>query len=145
MTAYADTGFVASLFLVERTSRIADRTIEAVRDPLPPIPLAQLELRNTFNLAIVRKRITATERDALWHRFEAQIRNGAFLPVQVSAADLYAQARELSDRHTPVHATRTLELLHVAAALLLESSTFLSFDERQQRRVAAAEGLRVRP
>jgi hypothetical protein len=144
MTAYADTGFVASLFLVERTSEMADKTIGAVRSPLPLIPLAQLELRNTFNLAIVRKRITRTERDALWHRFEAQVRTGAFQPVHVSVADLYAQARELSDRHTPVHATRTLDLLHVAAALLLESSTFLSFDERQ-RRVASAEGLLVKP
>jgi hypothetical protein len=35
-------------------------------------------------------------------------------------------------------------LLHLAAALLLESKTFFSFDDRQ-RKAAAGEGLKVKP
>jgi len=34
--------------------------------------------------------------------------------------------------------------MHVAAALLLKAEMFLSFDERQ-RKVAKAEGLKVKP
>ena len=40
--------------------------------------------------------------------------------------------------------TRSLDLMHVAAAMLLEATAFLSFDHRQ-RKAAAAEGLGVFP
>jgi hypothetical protein len=40
--------------------------------------------------------------------------------------------------------TRSLDLMHVAAAMLLEATAFLSFDDRQ-RKAAAAEGLGVFP
>jgi predicted nucleic acid-binding protein len=40
--------------------------------------------------------------------------------------------------------TRSLDLLHVAAALALEAKVFLSFDDRQ-RKAAASEGLQVKP
>jgi len=50
----------------------------------------------------------------------------------------------LSTRHTPTLGTRTLDLLHVAAALELGCTDFLSFDNRQ-RQAAQAEGLNVLP
>ena len=40
--------------------------------------------------------------------------------------------------------TRTLDALHVAAALLLEAKTLASFDDRQ-RRLAASVGLQLLP
>jgi hypothetical protein len=40
--------------------------------------------------------------------------------------------------------TRTLDVLHVAAALLLEAKILASFDE-QQRRLAASAGLKLLP
>ena len=48
----------------------------------------------------------------------------------------------LSDCYTPRLATRSLDLLHVAAATLLGAKVFYSFDERQ-RKAAAGEGLKV--
>jgi hypothetical protein len=38
--------------------------------------------------------------------------------------------------------TRSLDLMHVAAAMLLEATALLSFDDRQ-RKAATAEGLGV--
>ena len=140
MSRYADTGFLASLFLPEGTTAAAQKAVAGLREPLPLIPLALLEMRNTLNLAIVRKRITPTERDELWRQFDAQIRGGFFAEVSISTADLHAKARELSDRHTPKLATRSLDLLHVAAAKLLNAREFYSFDDRQ-RKAAAVEGL----
>ena len=46
-------------------------------------------------------------------------------------------------RH-PQIGTRSLDLMHVAAAMILEAGLFLSFDERQ-RKAAEAEGLRTEP
>jgi hypothetical protein len=52
----------------------------------------------------------------------------------------YTKARELSKRHTCSMSCRSLDILHVAAALILCSKFFASFDERQ-RKLAAVEGM----
>ena len=44
----------------------------------------------------------------------------------------------------PTLGTRSLDLLHVAAALVLDTKVFFSFDDRQ-RKAAASEGLKVKP
>ena len=56
----------------------------------------------------------------------------------------FALAGELSDRHSASLGTRSLDLMHVGAAMLLEATAFLSFDDRQ-RKAAAMEGLEVFP
>jgi len=142
--AYADTGLLVSLYLPESTSAAAQAAVTRLDEPLPLVPLAVLELRNAFNFALNRRRLTPAERDALWAQFEQQQASGLFLPSAIPATEWHARARELSDRHTPAIATRTLDILHVAAALLLGAREFLSLDEKQ-RRMAAAEGLKVRP
>jgi hypothetical protein len=144
MVAFADTGFIASLYLDETTSKAADAALGDKREPLPLTPLVALELRNAFNRAVQRGRITLAQREALWQDVEEDIATGFLVPTSVSASQLHDKARQLSDRHTPVLGTRSLDLLHVAAALILESKIFFSFDDRQ-RKAAASEGLKVKP
>ena len=144
MTAFADTGFIASLYLEESTSKAADAALGPSREPLPLTPLALLELRNAFNRAVQRRRITTAERDALWQDVEADIADGFLIPTPVASHELHSKARLLSDRYTPRLGTRSLDLLHVAAALILETKIFFSFDDRQ-RQAAKAEGLKVKP
>lgn len=112
--------------------------------PLSLLPLTVLELRNTFNLGIARKRITVADRDALWRQFEAQIRANFFIETSIPSGELHDKARELSDRYTSKLATRSLDLLHVAAALLPGAKVFYSFAGRW-RQLAAGEGLKARP
>jgi predicted nucleic acid-binding protein len=52
------------------------------------------------------------------------------------------RASELSETYTPRLGTRSLDVLHVACALELKSSHFLTFDERQ-RKLASATGLKI--
>ena len=144
MVAFADTGFIASLYLEESTSKAADAALGAKREPLPLTPLAALELRNAFNRAVQRQRITAAQRDALWQDVEADLASGFLILTPVPADELHHKARQLSDRYTPTLGTRSLDLLHVAAALVLEAKVFFSFDDRQ-RKAAASEGLKVKP
>ena len=144
MVAFADTGFIASLYLKESTSASARAAIQAAPVVLPLTPLAMLELRNAFNRAVQRRRITAAERDALWQDVEADIASGFLAPTPVASDELHTKARQLSDRHTPTLGTRSLDLLHIAAALVLEAREFFSFDDRQ-RKAAASEGLKVKP
>jgi hypothetical protein len=144
MVAFADTGFIASLYLEETTSQAADAALGKKRDPLPLTPLVTLELRNALNRAVQRQRITIAQRDALWQDVEADIASGFLVPMPVASGPLHDTARQLSDRHTPALGTRSLDLLHVAAALVLETKVFFSFDD-QQRKAAASEGLKVKP
>jgi predicted nucleic acid-binding protein len=142
--AYADTGFLASLYLEETTSTEAEAIFAAHGAPLTLTPLVLLELRNAFNLAVNRGRITIPLRNALWSRFEVHLAAGVFVLVPIDSAELYRQARELSDRHTAREASRTLDLLHVAAALNLGVRGFFTFDRRQHA-VAKSEGLKLSP
>ncbi|HXR08522.1 MAG TPA: type II toxin-antitoxin system VapC family toxin [Candidatus Acidoferrum sp.] len=144
MVAFADTGFIASLYLKESTSAQARAAIQASPAPLPLTPLAMLELRNAFNRSVQRQRITAAQRDALWQDVEADIASGFLVPTPVASDELHKKARQLSDRHTPTLGTRSLDLLHLAAALHLGAREFFSFDDRQ-RKAAASEGLKVKP
>ena len=144
MVAFADTGFLASLYLAEITSKAADAALGEKRQPLPLTPLVELELRNAFNRAVQRRRITTAQRDALWQDVAADIASGFLVPTPVASAAVQDKARQLSGRHTPTLGTRTLDLLHVAAALVLEAKIFFSFDDRQ-RKAAASEGLKVKP
>ncbi len=144
MVAFADTGFIASLYLEESTSKAADAALGSKRQSLAVTPLTLLELRNAFNRSVQRQRITIAQRDALWQDVEADIASGFLVPMPVDSGALHKKARQLSDRHTPTLGTRSLDLLHVAAALLLEAKVFFSFDERQ-RKAAASEGFKVKP
>jgi hypothetical protein len=76
--------------------------------------------------------------------FLDDVANGIFTVMPIPASALYQRAVELANRHSAKLGTRSLDLMHVAAALLLGAGTFLSFDERQ-RKTAKAEGLKVKP
>lgn len=144
MVAFADTSFIASLYLKESTSAQARAAVQAAPVTLPLTPLGTLELRNAFNRAVQRQRITLAQRDALWQDVEADLASGFLVPTPVACDELHKRARQLSDRYTPTLGTRSLDLLHVAAALILEAREFLSLDDRQ-RKAAASEGLKVKP
>jgi predicted nucleic acid-binding protein len=142
---YADSGFVVSLYLTsEGISAQARQEVKRVSKPILLSPLSLLEIRNALNFGINRGEISGTQRDAVLTEIDAQIETGFFRLVEASQSSIYAKARELSNKHTPEFATRSLDLMHLAAALLSEARTFLTFDKRQIK-AAIAEGLIIKP
>ena len=142
---YADSGFVVSLYLTtEGTSAQARKEVKRASKPILLSPLSLLETRNALNFGINRGEITGEQRDAVISEIDAQIEKGFFRLVDASQTSIYAKAQELSNKHTPTTATRSLDLMHLAAALLTEARTFLTFDKRQAK-AASAEGLVVKP
>ena len=144
MNAYADTGFVVALYKAEATSTRAARIMKRLHPPVWLSPLGELELSNAFQLAVFRGEIAADAAALKKRLFLEDIHHGIFVIMPVPAATLYPKAIELADRHSARLGTRSLDLMHVAAALLLQAGAFLSFDERQ-RKVARAEGLKTLP
>lgn len=141
----ADSGIVVSLYRpTEKLSAVARRAVRQAPAPVILSPLSLLEIRNALNLAIRRGEIGIKERDAVMADIRRQIDAGFFRIASVSQAEVYAKAGQLSDKHTPRHSTRSLDLIHVATALLCNAKRFLSTDTRQ-RAAAKSEGLEVRP
>ncbi len=145
MKSYADTGFLVSLYINERTTTAANIAVRLLRRPLPLIPLAYLELRNALHLAVFRKQISEATRQAAWRRIELDLRNGIYVEeAAVSRSISTKKAARLAEKYAGTLGTRTLDLLHLAAAILLEARQLLSFDERQ-RQAAKREGIKVLP
>ncbi|MFN0172460.1 MAG: PIN domain-containing protein [Bryobacteraceae bacterium] len=65
-----------------------------------------------------------------------------FSVMPVSAA-MFLRARRIAEKRMAGLRVRSLDVLHVAAALTLGASAFLTFDKRQQE-LARLEGLRIR-
>jgi predicted nucleic acid-binding protein len=144
VTSYADTGFLFSLYLPETTTPAASAAFRSVKPPVPVTPLGFLELRVALHLSVFRGQIDETQRRAVWQLIEQDFQEGLFVLTPVASSALYEQAAKLAEKYSTTVGTRTLDLLHVAAALTLGAKQMFTFDARQ-RRTAHGEGLKVLP
>ena len=144
MSAYADTSFIVSLYKEDSASVEAAAAIRNVEAPILLSELSVLEFLNATNLAVFRKEITGDARAIISQRFNSDLEAGIFRTLPVPSSKLYPTSARLSDTHSATLGTRSLDLMHVAAALILGAQTFLSLDSRQ-RAAAKAEGMKVLP
>ena len=75
---------------------------------------------------------------------QSDLDTGAVVIVPVEWPDVHQIAERLSSTYTKAAGHRAFDVLHVATALHLGAREFLSFDDRQ-RKLARAEGLKVKP
>ncbi len=141
---YADTGFLGSLFFSEGTSAAAMTTVAGLDEVISITWLTKLELENAFLRGVFQGRISSAEAARLWSNFEADIANGIYCEMDIDHKAMATEASRLARHFTPTIGTRTLDLMHVAAASLMSGRRFLSFDNRQ-RNVAHSLGLQVLP
>jgi hypothetical protein len=76
--------------------------------------------------------------------FEADLASGYFDLPACNLAGVLIEAKRLSASHTMTGGHRAFDILHVAAALHLGASEFLSFDTNQ-RKLAISAGLKPGP
>ena len=74
------------------------------------------------------------QRDALWQDVEADIASGFLVLTPVASDETHNKTRQLSDRYTPTPGTRSLHLLHVAAALVLKAKAFSALTTASETR-----------
>ena len=103
-----------------------------------------LELRNAFKLGIFRKLLTTVEAAAAWRNVEKDLRSGRLVREPVKWPSVLRLGARLSEQHSSVCGTRSLDIIHVATAKLSRTEEFVSFDSRQ-RDLASAIGLKVGP
>jgi predicted nucleic acid-binding protein len=139
LKAYADTSFLVSLYTFDANSATAAAHMRKAPDTLLVTPFGELELTNAIELRVFRRELTAARAKTALAAFESDMRGSVLTAAPLPAA-VYQKARQLSRHHTAGIGARTLDMMHVAAALVLEASALYTFD-RRQRDLAKAEGL----
>ena len=143
MIDYADTGFLCSLYAPDAHSPKAFHAMARQASPLAFTWIHQWEFRNALRLRVFRKEITPVERDASLNLLLADLAGGILAHSQPQLPDVMTEAERLSATHSDRLGTRSLDILHVAAALVIGSQNFLTFDLRQTK-LAKAAGLKVK-
>ncbi len=142
MLAYADTAFLMSLYGRDANSPSA-RKIASSQPVFLLTPLGETEFINAVESLVFRSYWSRTDADAILDHFSRQRTVGVFRSVPLDA-DVWDKALDFSRSHTASIGTRTIDILHVATAVVLKPDAFLTFDKRQAK-LARAVGLRVLP
>jgi predicted nucleic acid-binding protein len=145
LSVYADTSFLYSLYVQQAHSAKAAAYMAAAHDgALPLTTLARFELLNAIRLSVFRQQLNPRVAAIDVLTIKADIESGVLEVISCDWAAVHAEAERLSARHTAEGGHRSMDILHVATALSIGASKFLSFDGNQTR-LASAEGLTVRP
>jgi predicted nucleic acid-binding protein len=142
VTAYFDSSVITKWYLPEPDSAAALTLRARFRPPATLSHLHRVELVTAWQLKIFRREATeATVTQALAD-LAADVQAGVWQAPAYDLLDVYAQAEALSRRHSAKLGARTLDILHVAAALVLGEQDFVTNDDRQGD-LAKACGLRL--
>ena len=141
MSAYADTSFLASLYVLDDNSAPAAARMKRAKLPLLMTSFGELELTNAVALRLFRKELSGSQVKAAHALIRKDLEDGVLL-VNALPVSAFERAKRIARKQTPRLGTRTLDVLHVASALVLQADTFYTFDTRQAK-LAAAEGLLV--
>ncbi|BBO88403.1 hypothetical protein [Desulfosarcina ovata] len=75
-------------------------------------------------------------------RFDTHENKGVFYTPLFNWADVFAISLNLSANHTKSIGARSLDIIHVASALVMGANCFFTFDS-QQSQLAVAAGLEI--
>ena len=139
---YVDPSALRSLYLHDDRSARFCRWRRRVGGSLPITRFGRGEIVNSLHLAVHRGAIGHADALTAVADFDSDVREGRLVLVDALWRRTLDLAVELSGRHTAALGTRTLDVLHVASAVTLEATHFVSYDRRQLA-LATAAGLRV--
>jgi predicted nucleic acid-binding protein len=141
---YADTGVMVKGYILESDSKKAIAIMDSIGEGLLYSHLHAVEIPNAIRLKRFRGEITKSQETAATRTFLSDIESGVLTPCEYDLAEVFLLAERLSGKHSSMIGSRSLDLLHVAAAIESGATHFASFDGRQ-RKVASLSGLQVIP
>jgi predicted nucleic acid-binding protein len=150
VTAYPDTSFLCAFYVKQSNSTAAAAHAATMKEPLHVTELLNYEFRQSLRFQVWRR--TANPREgmaqadaqAALNQYDSDLANGVAGLAPCQLADVLHEAEKISARHTITGGHRSFDVLHVATALVMRAEEFLTFDANQ-RRLATAQGLRVKP
>ena len=139
---YVDPSALRSLYVHDDRSVRFCKWRKRVGGSLPITRFGRAEMVNSIGLAVHRGFIGATDAQNALLDLNSDLEEGRLVLVDALWRRALDLATELSMRHTAELGTRSLDVLHVASAVTLESKHFVSYDKRQAA-LAKAAGLKL--
>jgi predicted nucleic acid-binding protein len=138
---YLDTSALLKLYIREQGSEAVQAKVASQDLPLPIWEIQEMELINALRLKAFWQEVTATQAEVQIELFQKRRRQGLYFFPDIDRPDLMNTFRQLS-AETPRLGCRSMDILHVACAVEIAASEFLTFDQRQ-RSLALHAGLKV--
>jgi len=148
MKCFPDTSFLCALYRTQVNSTQADRYMDGMNGTLGVSSLLVLEFRQSVRLQIRMhlndrsKGFSQMEGQQMLNDLQVDLNAGLLTITPVDWSAVHQRAQALSSAHTLAAGHRLVDILHVATALHLGISGFLTFDGNQKM-LAEAEGLIV--
>ncbi|MDP3851645.1 MAG: type II toxin-antitoxin system VapC family toxin [Luteolibacter sp.] len=140
---YLDTSALLKLYIREQGSEAVQSRVVSQDHPLPIWEIQKAELINALRLKVFWKEITLEQAETQVALFENRLKRGLYAFPEIDRNSLMKCVLRLG-AETPRLGCRTMDILHVAFALEIGASEFLSFDQRQNA-LAAHTGLKLTP
>jgi predicted nucleic acid-binding protein len=128
---YLDTSALLKLYIREDDSDLAQSRISTQPHPLPIWEIQEAELVNALRLKVFWKEITLEQADTQIALFQNRRKRGLYFFPEIDRISLMQRFHHLSS-HTSNLGCRTMDILHVACALEIGATQFLTFDQRQK-------------
>jgi len=143
-STYVDSSLFVKSYVDEPNSQEADDLLRELGTPHVFSHLHEIEIPNAIRLKRFRGEITRAQESAAIRAFQSDVDAGRMERPSYDIGAVFIRAEQLSARLSGDIGTRSLDLLHIAAALEAGCSAFASFDARQ-RKCAALAGIKVVP
>lgn len=140
MVIACDTSFLFSLYGSDAHSPKAVAWLAQNTHPLHLNSLTHYEFGNALRFSEFLSAIPSGVAAVYWAGFESAINQGRLIVATSNLADVIDEAKRISTTHTLTGGHRGFDILHVASALKMRATQFLTFD-KNQRKLAEAEGL----
>jgi predicted nucleic acid-binding protein len=142
MVICADTSFLFSLYGDDDHTDRAVSWMKKQKTPLTLSSLNEYELGNALRFAEFRKSIAKGAAALYWAHFETDKASDRLIVRVCNLAEVIDEAKRLSATHTLTQGHRGFDILHMASALHMQATHFLTFDTNQKK-LAETEGLIV--
>lgn len=139
---YVDPSALRKLYVHDPQSRAFCAWRTRLAGSLPLTLHGKAELINSITLALFRGDIPQQTAEGALDDLDHDLEAGRLHIADLLWRKALGQAAALSRLHTPKLGTRTLDVLHVASALVLDCRRFVTYDDRQAA-LAKAVGLRL--
>ena len=142
MKLYIDTSVLVKLYYPEPESERLEAWLRANRVEILLTPFHRLEMSNAFALKVHRGEATEEAYRGVIDAIREDLASNVLRAIQPDFARVLVEATALAEGQTPKLGTRSLDIVHVATARVLECASFLSADTRQLD-LAGVAGLRA--
>lgn len=142
MSLYYDSGVLVKLYVREELSDTVIQFLQQRGEIVIVNSLHELEIRNALRLKRFRNEIDGEQLAASMNMIAGDLAGMRLIRCEFSWQAVCERAERLSAAATTRIGVRTIDLLHVAAALDRSASGLVSLD-RRQRAAADAAGLDI--